>query len=123
MQGGDVVAVPVVAAPPVVVAARPVLALPDGHVGLEPVDAVPAGLEGGRPVRRGDADHDADLAEGHRAEPVQVLRAETGASLTNLAFGGPERKTLYCTESTSGSVLRAGMSHPGAKVHRPDQVV
>ena len=59
----------------------------------------------------------------HRAEPVQVLRAETGASLTNLAFGGPERKTLYCTESTSGSVLRAGMSHPGAKVHRPDQVV
>lgn len=59
----------------------------------------------------------------HRAEPVQVLRAETGASLTNLAFGGPERQTLYCTESTSGTVLRAGMSHPGAKVHRPGRVV
>ncbi len=59
----------------------------------------------------------------HRAEPVQVLRAETGASLTNLAFGGPERQTLYCTESTSGAVLRAEMGHPGAKVHRPDQVV
>ena len=59
----------------------------------------------------------------HRAEPVQVLRAETGASLTNLAFGGPERQTLYCTESTSGTVLRAEMGHPGAKVHRPDQVV
>jgi gluconolactonase len=59
----------------------------------------------------------------HRAEPMQVLRAETGASLTNLAFGGPERQTLYCTESTSGTVLRAEMGHPGAKVHRPDQVV
>jgi gluconolactonase len=31
----------------------------------------------------------------HRAEPVQVLHAETGTSLTNLAFGGPVRKTLY----------------------------
>lgn len=54
----------------------------------------------------------------HRAEPVQVLRAETGASLTNLAFGGPERQTLYCTESTSGTVLRAAMTAPGATVHR-----
>lgn len=54
----------------------------------------------------------------HRAEPVQVLRAETGASLTNLAFGGPDRMTLYGTESTSGTILRAAMSVAGAVVHR-----
>ncbi len=54
----------------------------------------------------------------HRAEPVQVLRTETGASLTNLAFGGPERKTLYCTESTSGSILCMPMAAEGAVVHR-----
>lgn len=54
----------------------------------------------------------------HRAEPVQVLRADTGPSLTNLAFGGPERKTLYCTESTSGSILFASMDIPGAQVHQ-----
>ena len=53
----------------------------------------------------------------HRAEPVQVLRAETGTSLTNLAFGGPDGRTLYCTESTSGTILRAEMETAGAPVH------
>jgi gluconolactonase len=54
----------------------------------------------------------------HRAEPLQVLRTDAGASLTNLAFGGPGRKTLYCTESTSGSILCAPMAAEGAVVHR-----
>ncbi len=54
----------------------------------------------------------------HRAEPVQVLRTDTGASLTNLAFGGTERRTLHCTESTSGSILVASMEVPGAVVNR-----
>ena len=49
----------------------------------------------------------------HRAEPVQVLRSPLGASLTNIAFGGPDRQTLYCTESVSGSILRASMDAPG----------
>jgi len=53
----------------------------------------------------------------HRAEPVQVLRAQTGTSLTNLAFGGPDRQTLYCTESTSGTILFHPMVHPGGPVH------
>lgn len=53
----------------------------------------------------------------HRAEPVQVLRAQTGTSLTNLAFGGPDRQTLYCTESTSGTILFHPMGHPGGPVH------
>jgi gluconolactonase len=53
----------------------------------------------------------------HRAEPVEVLFTDTGASLTNLAFGGADRKTLYCTESTSGAVLCAAMDEPGLEVH------
>jgi gluconolactonase len=46
-----------------------------------------------------------------RAEPQLVLRGAPGASITNLAFGGAGRKTLYVTDSTHGTVLRA---EPGA---------
>jgi gluconolactonase len=54
----------------------------------------------------------------HRAEPELVLRSCAGASLTNIAFGGPDRKTLYCTESVTGSVLRATLQHAGLPLHR-----
>ena len=54
----------------------------------------------------------------HKAEPEIVLRSGAGASLTNVAFGGPERKTLYCTESISGSVLHADLDAPGLPIHR-----
>ncbi len=54
-----------------------------------------------------------------KAEPQCVLRSCAGASLTNVAFGGPERNTLYATESVSGSILRATLSVPGLPIHRP----
>ena len=54
----------------------------------------------------------------HRGEPETVLRSCAGASLTNLAFGGPERRTLYCTESVTGSVLRGTLEMAGLTVHR-----
>ncbi len=54
----------------------------------------------------------------HRAEVVEVLCSKVGASLTNVAFGGPGRKTLYCTESVSGSVLRTTMEHAGLPLHQ-----
>ena len=54
----------------------------------------------------------------HRGEPEVVLRSCAGASLTNVAFGGVDRSTLYCTESVSGSVLRASLEHPGLPIHR-----
>jgi gluconolactonase len=54
----------------------------------------------------------------HKAEPEFVLRSVAGASLTNVAFGGPERRTLYCTESISGSVLRAELDVPGLPIRR-----
>lgn len=51
------------------------------------------------------------------AEPVQVLRATPGQSVTNLAFGGPDLRTLYCTNSTTGCVMRAEMDVPGLPLH------
>lgn len=55
---------------------------------------------------------------GHRAEPEEVLTGPAGASVTNLAFGGPNRKTLYCTDSTNGTILSADMSVAGVRLHR-----
>lgn len=54
----------------------------------------------------------------HRAEPETVLRSCAGSSLTNVAFGGPQRRTLYCTESVTGSVLRATLDTAGLPIHR-----
>jgi gluconolactonase len=48
-----------------------------------------------------------------RAEPVQVLRGQPGSSTTNLAFGGADRRTLYVTDSTHGTVLQAQMDVAG----------
>lgn len=53
----------------------------------------------------------------HRAEPVQVVRSTEGMSLTNIAFGGVERRTLYCTESVTGSILRAELDIAGLPVY------
>jgi len=38
--------------------------------------------------------------------------------LTNIAFGGADNKTLYCTESGSGSILMVQMPEPGMPLHR-----
>jgi gluconolactonase len=54
----------------------------------------------------------------HRAEPEVVLRSCAGSSLTNIAYGGRDRKTLYCTESVSGSILCAELDAAGLPVHR-----
>jgi gluconolactonase len=54
---------------------------------------------------------------GPRAEPEEVLTGPPGASVTNLAFGGPGRKTLFCTDSTHGHVLKADMAVAGAQLH------
>ena len=51
-----------------------------------------------------------------RAEPQEVLTGPVGASITNLAFGGPSRQTLFCTDSTHGQILFAEMSAPGTRV-------
>lgn len=53
----------------------------------------------------------------HRAEPVEILRSVAGASLTNVAFGGDDRRTAYFTESVTGTILRAEMSEAGCALY------
>ena len=54
----------------------------------------------------------------HWAEPEEILTGPKGASLTNMAYGGKDRKTLYCTDSTNGNILMADMSVAGCSLHR-----
>ena len=53
----------------------------------------------------------------HRAEPIGIWSSPCGLSLTNIAFGDADRKTLYCTESQSGSILKIRMPEPGMSLH------
>jgi gluconolactonase len=53
-----------------------------------------------------------------RAEPVLVLRGPAGASITNLAFGGADRSTLFVTDSTHGCILKADLNIPGVPLHQ-----
>ena len=46
-------------------------------------------------------------------EPVYRVRTCADLHTTNAAFGGPEGKTLFITESGSGSILRAELDVPG----------
>ncbi|MBU9268451.1 SMP-30/gluconolactonase/LRE family protein [Burkholderia gladioli] len=57
----------------------------------------------------------------HRGEPVEVLTNSAGTSLTNLCFGGDDMKTLYMTESVSGTVLKTRMKTAGPLPHRARQ--
>ena len=53
----------------------------------------------------------------HRAEPIGIWSSPCGLSVTNIAFGDADRKTLYCTESQSGSILKIRMPEPGMPLH------
>ncbi|MFK7966594.1 MAG: SMP-30/gluconolactonase/LRE family protein [Burkholderiaceae bacterium] len=44
---------------------------------------------------------------------VRYMSPGTGRTTTNLAFGGPDRQTLYVTESDSGNILTAPALAPG----------
>lgn len=52
------------------------------------------------------------------AQPVEVLRSTVGTSVTNVAYGGPDRRTAFFTESVSGSILWTAMDSPGMRLHR-----
>ncbi|MCG7601518.1 SMP-30/gluconolactonase/LRE family protein [Halomonas sp. McH1-25] len=50
-------------------------------------------------------------------EPLWRLRSPTkGRTLTNLAFGGPDRRMLYMTESATGAIIRIEVDNPGKKL-------
>lgn len=46
-------------------------------------------------------------------EPLLRVQSRTGHMTTNVAFGGSEMRTLYITESDTGSILRAELPNPG----------
>jgi gluconolactonase len=48
-----------------------------------------------------------------QGRPLAEIRSSTGLLTTNAAYGGPERKTLFITESDSGTILKAELSVPG----------
>ncbi|HEY7363825.1 MAG TPA: SMP-30/gluconolactonase/LRE family protein, partial [Methylomirabilota bacterium] len=45
--------------------------------------------------------------------PTHLVHAEGHRLLTNIAFGGPDRKTLYITDSLNGEILTARMPVAG----------
>lgn len=47
------------------------------------------------------------------AQPLLRVESPTGLYTTNIAFGGPDRKDLYITESSSGTILRATLPIAG----------
>jgi gluconolactonase len=49
--------------------------------------------------------------------PVYRIVTREGLSTTNVAFGGEGNRSLFITESTSGSVLRARLELPGAAMY------
>ena len=58
---------------------------------------------------------------GPHAEPEVVLTGQPGASITNLAFGGPDRRTIFCTDSTHGRILCASLDAAGTTLYRPNR--
>lgn len=49
--------------------------------------------------------------------PLAEIRSCAGLLTTNAAYGGPERKTLYITESETGSILKADLSVAGKPMY------
>jgi gluconolactonase len=50
-------------------------------------------------------------------EPVYRIKSCEGLSTTNVAYGGPDRKFLYITESDSGTILRAKLPVAGQPLY------
>lgn len=50
-------------------------------------------------------------------EPLLRIISCAGISNTNLAFGGTDRKSLFITESETGSILRAEVPAPGLALY------
>ncbi|MBP0597746.1 SMP-30/gluconolactonase/LRE family protein [Herbaspirillum sp. LeCh32-8] len=69
-------------------------------------------------------DNDGNIAVAHASlghvflfapngELIARVRSAAGPTCTNVAYGGPERKQLFITESSTGTVLVADMDVPG----------
>lgn len=52
-----------------------------------------------------------------RGEPTLRINAPEGGHTTNIAYGGPDRKTLYITESETGTILTAPVNVSGRAMY------
>jgi len=52
-----------------------------------------------------------------RGEPLRRIDSPLGIYTTNCAFGGPDNRTLYITESKSGTVLKTELAVAGRQLH------
>ena len=50
-------------------------------------------------------------------EPLYRVRSCAGLATTNVAYGGPERKHLYITESETGTILVARLPVAGRPMY------
>ncbi len=51
-----------------------------------------------------------------RGEPAQRINSCRGTHNTNVAFGGPDNRDLYITESETGTILKARLPVPGRRM-------
>jgi len=49
--------------------------------------------------------------------PVAEIQSCAGIGTTNAAYGGPERKTLYITDSETGTILSVKLEVPGKEMY------
>jgi gluconolactonase len=52
-----------------------------------------------------------------KGEPLYRIQSCRGDGVTNVAFGGVDGKTLFITESETGTILKAAMPEPGAHLY------
>lgn len=52
-----------------------------------------------------------------RGEPTIRIESPVGDLVTNVAFGGKDNRTIYITESHSGTILAAQVDVPGARLY------
>jgi len=49
--------------------------------------------------------------------PLAEIQSCAGIGTTNAAYGGPERKTIYITDSETGTILFARLDVPGKEMY------
>ena len=101
--------------------------LPDGSLGKVGLFIQLSGSAGGGPDGLA-LDEAGNLAIAHAymksvwlfntfGEPILRIRSCAGAATTNIAYGGADRRTLYITESQTGSILRCPMPVAGRPMY------
>jgi gluconolactonase len=53
----------------------------------------------------------------HRGEPLYRIQSPRSDLVTNVAYGGPDRKTLYIVDSAAGCILAADLPTPGREMY------